>query len=186
MALCRLRGRLRRLEVNSDEWLVLQERLGGVGGELGQALRAVFYAHSLGRCGAGCRFQPGVVMILPQRIELGDDVRMNRGVYIVAQEKVSIGNHVLIGPYVHINSGNHRFEDPTVPIVDQGKALEPIIIEDDVWIAAHAVITAGSRIGRGSVVMAGAVVSGTVEPYSVVGGVPARLVRRRGERPAMA
>lgn len=181
ITLWNLRRRLRRLKVSSDEWLVLQDRISQVGGELGMALRAVFYTHSLRKCGVNPQIRPGVVMLLPHNIEIGDEVRINRGVHITAQEKVRIGNHVLIGPYVYINSGNHRFEDPAVPIMYQGKALKPIVIEDDVWIAAHAVITAGSHIGRGSVVMAGAVVSGKVEPYSIVGGVPARLVRRRGQ-----
>ena len=185
-ALWNLERRLRGMEAGSEEWKILQEEVGRVGGELGEALRALFYSRSLRKCGANPRFLPGVSMVLPQNIEIGDDVRMNRGVYITAQTKVIIGNHVLIGPYVHINSGNHRFEDPRIPIAQQGKALKPIIIEDDVWIAANVVITAGSHIGRGSVVMAGAVVSGKVEPYSVVGGVPARFVRRRGERLAVA
>ena len=186
LALWNLRRHLHSLKVDSDEWAILQDELGWVGGELGEALRAIFYAYSLGKCGANPWFLPGVVMLRPHNIEIGDDVSMNRGVYITAPEKVRIGNHVLIGPYVHINSGNHCFEDPAVLIMYQGKTLKPIVIEDDVWIAAHAVITAGTHIGRGSVVMAGAVVSGRVEPYSVVGGVPARLVRRRGERSVVA
>jgi len=185
-ALWNLKLRLRGLEVGSEEWKILQEKVSRVGGELGEALRALFYARSLCKCGANPRFFPGVIMAMPHNIELGDEVTLNRGVYIAAQTKVTIGNHVLIGPYVHINSGNHRFDDPAVPIRQQGKALKPIVIEDDVWIAANVVVTAGSHIGRGSVVMAGAVVSGTIEPYSVVGGIPARVVRRRGQRAVVA
>ena len=174
--------RSRRIEPGGDEWQVLQEKVSRLGGKLGIAARAVFYAHSLRRCGADPFLLPGVSMLSPQLIELGDEVHMNRGVVITAQAEVSIGNRVLMGPYVHVNSGNHRFDDRDVPILKQGKDCMPIVIEDDVWVAANVVITAGSRIGRGSIVMAGAVVSGDVEPYSIVGGVPARLIRRRGDR----
>jgi len=145
------------------------------------AMRAAFYMHSLGKCGANPRFGPGVSVRWPENIEIGDEVIINRGTHISATAKVTIGNYVGIGPYVIINSANHRFDDPTVPFLKQGRVAKPIVIEDDVWVASHVVITAGAHIGRGSVVMAGAVVSGEVEPYSIVGGVPARVVGRRGE-----
>jgi len=145
------------------------------------AKRGLFYSRSLARCGRSPVIYPGVFMASPQNIELGDRVLLNRGLSIFAQTSIRIGDNVLMGPNIHINSGNHRFTDPAVAVREQGKDLKPIVIEDDVWVGANAVITAGSHLGRGSVVMAGAVVSGTVAPYSIVGGVPARLVGRRGQ-----
>ena len=169
------------IETGSDEWTVLQEKVSRAGGAIGMAKRRIFYSRSLAKCGKSPVICSGVFMLEPQNIELGNRVLMNRGVYISALAKIRIGNDVLMGPYVHINSNNHRFEDPAVPILDQGKDHKPIVIEDDVWVCASVVITAGSHIGRGSVVMAGAVVSGKVEPYSIIGGVPARFVGRRGQ-----
>lgn len=64
-------------------------------------------------------------------------------------------------------------------MVDQPVTRQEIVVEDDVWVGANAVIIGGVRIGSHSIVGAGAVVTRDVEPYSVVGGVPARLIRRR-------
>ncbi|NLG26918.1 MAG: acyltransferase, partial [Chloroflexi bacterium] len=65
------------------------------------------------------------------------------------------------------------------PMRDQGVAREPIVIEDDCWIASGAIVLAGVTIGRGSVVAAGSVVTHDVPPYSVVAGMPARVLRSR-------
>ena len=69
------------------------------------------------------------------------------------------------------------FDDPSRPFVHQGITAEGIVIEDDVWLGAGAVITDGVRVGRGAVVAAGAVVTKDVSPHTVVGGVPAKLIK---------
>jgi len=112
---------------------------------------------------------------------MGQDVFVNRGVFIVAPAPVSIGDAVLIGPNVVINSGNHRFGDPVVRIRDQGHDLRPIVIGNDVWIGANSCVLAGAVIEDGAVVAAGSVVRGRIKAGSVVGGVPAReLTNPRG------
>jgi acetyltransferase-like isoleucine patch superfamily enzyme len=73
---------------------------------------------------------------------------------------------------------NHVFDDPTRPMVEQGITAEGIVVEDDVWIGAGAIITDGVRICKGAVVAAGAVVTQDVPPYTVVGGVPAKALRK--------
>lgn len=91
---------------------------------------------------------------------------------------VTIGNRVLVGPDVCICTGTH----PTDWQGRQGASgtsfAHPIHIEDHCWIGARAVIMPGVRIGRGSTVAAGAVVTSDVEPECLVGGVPAKLIRR--------
>jgi len=81
---------------------------------------------------------------------------------------------------VQLLAVNHVFDDPSRPMVDQGIVAAGITVEDDVWIGAGAVITDGVRIGRGAVVAAGAVVTSDVPPYTVVGGVPARVLKQIG------
>jgi acetyltransferase-like isoleucine patch superfamily enzyme len=85
----------------------------------------------------------------------------------------------MMSPGVRIFAENHRFADPTVIMKEQGVTRARVVIEDDCWIASGSTILAGVRIGRGSVVAAGAVVTKSVPPYSVVAGVPARVVRSR-------
>ena len=110
-------------------------------------------------------------------------IRMGRnsliGEYSVirGQGGVTIGDRVYTSPFVQIVSVNHVFDDPNRPFIDQGITAEGIIIEDDVWIGSGAVITDGVRVGKGAVVAGGAVVTKDVEPHTIVGGVPAKVIR---------
>jgi acetyltransferase-like isoleucine patch superfamily enzyme len=72
---------------------------------------------------------------------------------------------------------NHIFHDPTRPMMEQGITAEGIVIEDDVWIGAGAIITDGVHIGKGAVVAAGAVVTKDVLAHTVVGGIPAKVIK---------
>ena len=96
------------------------------------------------------------------------------------QGGITIGDRVYTAPLVQILAVNHVYGDPTRPMVEQGITAQGIVVEDDVWIGAGAIITDGVSIGRGAVVAAGAVVTGDVPPHTVVGGVPARVLREIG------
>ncbi|HZY45945.1 MAG TPA: acyltransferase [Anaerolineae bacterium] len=96
---------------------------------------------------------------------------------IRGQGGVTIGDRVYTSPLVQIVAVNHVFDDPHKPFIDQGITALGIVIEDDVWIGSGAVITDGVHIGRGAVVAAGAVVTSDVAPHTIVGGVPAHLIR---------
>jgi acetyltransferase-like isoleucine patch superfamily enzyme len=90
---------------------------------------------------------------------------------------VTIGDRVYTSPLTQIIAVNHVFADPEKPFVDQGITAQGIIIEDDVWIGSGAIITDGVHVGKGAVVAAGAVVVVDVPSHTVVGGVPARILR---------
>jgi acetyltransferase-like isoleucine patch superfamily enzyme len=92
---------------------------------------------------------------------------------------VKIGHDVRIGPRVNIATNNHVFKDRSRLIIDQGVTFAPVEIGDDVWIGVNVTILPGVRIGRGSVVGAGSVITKDVEDYSVVVGVPARKIANR-------
>ena len=94
----------------------------------------------------------------------------------VPKERVALGNHVQIGPNVSFETVSHGLVH--VPGQGRGDIHKPIVVEDEVWIGAGAIITGGVTVGRGAVVAAGAVVTKNVEPMTLVGGVPARLIRR--------
>ncbi len=93
---------------------------------------------------------------------------------------VSIGNGVLIGPHVAIIANNHTIDDVMRNIWEQDMKCRGIVIGDDVWIGAGVKVLDGVQIGRGAVIAAGAVVTRSVPEYTVVAGVPARFLRRRG------
>jgi acetyltransferase-like isoleucine patch superfamily enzyme len=86
---------------------------------------------------------------------------------------------VICGPRVSFHAENHVYTDPDTPIRLQGVTRRGIVVEDDCWIGAGSMILDGVRISRGCVVAAGAVVTRDVPPYSVVAGVPARVIKSR-------
>ena len=110
-------------------------------------------------------------------IKIGKDSLIGEYSVIRGQGGVQIGDRVYTSPFTQIIAVNHVFDDPDRPFVDQGITAEGIVIEDDVWLGAGAVITDGVRVGRGAVVAAGAVVTKDVSPHTVVGGVPAKVIK---------
>lgn len=91
---------------------------------------------------------------------------------------VVIGDYVNIAQHVLISGLNHNYEDITKNIADQGVKVNPVQIANDVWIGANAVILSGISIGQHAVVAAGAIVTKDVPAYTVVGGNPARVIKK--------
>ena len=113
-------------------------------------------------------------------IKIGRDSLIGEYTVIRGQGGVTLGDRVYTSPMTQLIAVNHNFDDPARPFVEQGITAQGIIVEDDVWIGSGAIITDGVRVGQGAVVAAGAVVTKDVAPHTVVGGVPARLIRQIG------
>lgn len=109
-------------------------------------------------------------------VTIGDYSRI--GIHCTVIGPVSIGNHVNLAQGITVTALNHNFSDTTQRIDQQGITTRPVVIADDVWIGANAVILPGVTIGQHAVVAAGAVVTKDVPPYSVVGGVPATVLKK--------
>jgi acetyltransferase-like isoleucine patch superfamily enzyme len=112
-------------------------------------------------------------------VEFGAHCTVNP--YAMISGKLRCGDGVRIASHASIVGFNHGFDDPAVPIHAQAHESRGITIEDDVWIGANAVVLDGVTVGQGAVVAAGAVVSKDVPPSGIVGGVPARIIRYRGQ-----
>lgn len=98
---------------------------------------------------------------------------------------VTLGDYVLMGPDVLFTGDDHNFRTPGVPTIFSGRPpLRPTVIEDDVWIGARAIVLAGTTIGTGAVVAAGALVNRDVPEFAIVGGVPAKVIGMRFESEA--
>ncbi len=111
-----------------------------------------------------------------KNIEIGEGTFINTEIrFGVPDDKVIIGRNVLIGPRVMFETVNHGLR--YIPGTGRGGWSKSIIVEDEVWIGAGSIITQGITIGRGAVVAAGAVVTKDVGENTVVGGVPAKLIR---------
>jgi acetyltransferase-like isoleucine patch superfamily enzyme len=93
---------------------------------------------------------------------------------------ITIGEDVMIAPHCCFAEGSHEYRNPDVPMQWAGNFSNgPIIIEDDVWIGANCTILHNVRIGKGSVIGANSLVNKDVEPYSIMGGAPARKIKSR-------
>jgi acetyltransferase-like isoleucine patch superfamily enzyme len=121
----------------------------------------------------------GVIGNLGQGCTIGAHSGIGAFSFIGAAGGVTIGSHVIMGQYVSFHSENHRFERTDAPICRQGVARRGIVVEDDCWVGAKVTFLDGSHVETGSVIAAGAVVSGRVPRYSVAAGVPARVIRSR-------
>ncbi len=187
-----LRGVLYRLILHMDGWPAIEN-----------GVRLRFADHI--RLGHGAYLDQGVYLhACPNGIEIGSNTIVMHGavlhVYnfrgiphsgikigrnslireytvVRGQGGVQIGDRVYTSPFTQIIAVNHVFDDPSRPFVEQGITAEGIVVEDDVWLGAGAVVTDGVRIAKGAVVAAGAIVTTDVPAHTVVAGVPARPIR---------
>ena len=113
-------------------------------------------------------------------ITIHDAAGINTRCYIDGNGEAEIGSNALLSPGVQVISGNHVFEDPDVPIRDQGTAYGKVVIGEDCWLGTNVIVLPGVTIGRGSVIGAGAVVTTDIPAFSIALGMPARVVGCRG------
>lgn len=137
-------------------------------------------------CGTNVVFNPVNSDFIYQNISIGNDVLIGENASFIASiAHINIGNKVLFGPHVTIRGGNHRFNLPgkyIKDITDSEKFPtddEDVIIEDDVWIGTNVTILKGVHVGRGAIVAAGAVVIHNIPPYTIAGGIPAKVIGKR-------
>lgn len=143
---------------------------------------------SLGKCGRRVRFSKGRFYGI-HNIDIGNNVSFGEGFRLFAtRAKIIIGDDVMFAPGVTVVTGDHRtviLDRPMIAVPDCDKLPEndrDVVFEGDNWIAANAIILKGVTIGKGSVVSAGSVVVRNVPPYAIVGGIPAKVIRMRGEK----
>jgi acetyltransferase-like isoleucine patch superfamily enzyme len=121
----------------------------------------------------------GVYSELGEKLLIGNNVGISENCFIQVRGNVEIGDDVIIGPNSSIFSENHNFENNKVLIREQGVSRKGVKIEKGVWIGSRSVILDGVTVGENSIVAAGSVVNKDVSPYSIVGGVPAKLIKMR-------
>jgi acetyltransferase-like isoleucine patch superfamily enzyme len=111
-------------------------------------------------------------------LRIGDRCMIGRGSHVVAHHSVVIGDDVITGPGCYITDQNHVYADPDVPIGQQWPTADPVEIGAGSWLGAAAIVLPGTRLGRNTVVAAGAVVRGDFPDHAVLAGIPAKVVRR--------
>ncbi|MBK7212887.1 MAG: acyltransferase [Bacteroidales bacterium] len=121
----------------------------------------------------------GVIRNLGEGLVIGNNVGIAQNCFIQVRGKVRIGNDVIMGPGVSIFSENHNYTETDAPIHTQGETRIGVVIEDGCWLGTKAVILDGVTLGHDSIVAANAVVNKSFPPYSIVAGVPAKLIKNR-------
>jgi galactoside O-acetyltransferase len=183
------------------DWLFTVLNL--IPGQIGVITRRVGYKLILKNCGNELVLDTNVLITGFKNIKLGDKVQVSRNSSIHAHNngkivigdrfgmnvnstigaadggEIIIGNDVMIAQNVVIRASDHEFKNIHIPISQQGHRGGKIYIGDGCWVAANVVITANVTIGENCIIAAGAVVTNDIEPYSIVGGVPAKLIRKR-------
>lgn len=177
--------------------------LHNIPGFSGIILRRIIFVNKFNKCGKNLILSPGIEISGFENIQLGDNVQISKRCSIHAHNygkllignnfgmnvnstlgasdngEIIIGDNVMIAQNVVIRSSNHKFDDISIPISMQGHTGGRIVVGNGCWIAANVVITSNVNIGEHSIIAAGAVVTNDIEPYSIVGGVPAKLIRKR-------
>ncbi len=121
----------------------------------------------------------GLLNNIGNGMKIGNNVGISQGCFLQASGFLNIGNNVIIGPGTQIYTENHVFSDIEKPINEQGVNRKDTTINDGAWIASNVVILSGVTIGENSIIAAGAVVNKDVKAYSIVGGLPAKLIKYR-------
>ncbi|BEP13600.1 CatB-related O-acetyltransferase [Acidothermaceae bacterium B102] len=148
------------------------------GGAAAKRLRGLLAQSMLDHCGQDVNIEHGAWFGSGQGVSVGDRSAIGMDALVIGP--LQIGNDVMMGPRCILLSSSHDVAETGLPMSQQGFAPDrPIVIEDDVWIGAGVVILPGRRIGRGSIVGAGAVVAHDVPDYAVVAGNPAQVVKYR-------
>ena len=144
-----------------------------------------FYRRCFACCGRNVFLRPSSSDIKGlENISIGNNVSIPRGSTIYSTHaKLTIMDNVIFGPKPTIITGDHRTDVIGVPIIESHQKLPEndldVVIEEDVWTGANVVILKGVTVGRGSIIAAGAVVNRSCPPYSIVGGVPGRVIKYR-------
>ena len=162
-------------------------KLSLVPGWLWDRLWAPVWKRGMKYCGRGVYLRPMSSDVKGlHNLSVGDGTSIPKGsTFYCTEAPLTIGKKVIFGPRPTIITGDHRIDLIGKYIIDitvEEKLPEndaPVVIEDDVWCGANVTILKGVTIGRGSVIAAGAVVTQSFPPYSIIGGVPARLLKMR-------
>jgi acetyltransferase-like isoleucine patch superfamily enzyme len=121
----------------------------------------------------------GVIKNIGEGITIGNDVGINSNCFIGGHGSICIGDFTIIGHGVKIYSENHVYKDPLQKIKFQGEVRQEVVIGEDCWIGANSIVLPGVKLGNGSVVAAGSVVTKSFPENSVLAGVPAKLIKTR-------
>lgn len=183
---------LRKLVLEFKAWKELFIRSMPVDSVLGYTFRKKYWSKRLKNVGKNPVFYRMSSIINPSVVRVGDNFALGEYSVVDANNShgVYFGDNILIANRVYFRAANHKYELLHVPINQQGhespqfpykEGFYSIVVEDNVWIGTNVTILPGVKIGEGSIVAAGAVVTKDIPAYAICGGVPAKILRYRND-----
>ncbi|MDR2527010.1 MAG: acyltransferase [Rickettsiales bacterium] len=149
-----------------------------VPGKMGIFVRYVLLSNLVAACGKNVSIHPNVIIKNKKKLSLGNNVSIHSFCYLDATGEIKIDNNISIAHGTSILSSDHSWQDENIPIKYNPIITEKVVINDDVWIGCGVRILKGVEIQSRSVVAAGSVVNRNVESFSLVGGIPAKLIKK--------
>jgi len=166
-------------KIKFELYMIEQSILGLIPGVIGYYLRRKFFQRNLKKVGIHFSISMFCDITWPNNVCIGNNSGMSKFGYIDGSGNVNIGNDVLIGPNVKIISSSHNKYTTKIPTRLQGWSYSRINIKNNVWIGSNAIILMGVTIGNNSIVAAGSVVTKDVPSNTIVGGIPAKIIKKR-------
>ena len=155
-------------------WLPPSDKMCGIF----RTLRFIACRRLFAQCGHNANIDSRAYFGTGRCISIGDNSAIGINSHLHGQ--ITIGTNVMMGPEVLILTRHHEFSQTTAPMIEQGyREEQPVVIKDDVWIGARVVILPGVTIGHGVIIGAGAVVTKSIDDWSISAGNPARVIRNR-------
>lgn len=143
-----------------------------------RSIRSFIASRIISKCGENINIEKGANFGTGKNIEIGNNSGIGVNCYI--RGPLKIGNDVMMGPEVIILTNSHNFDSLDMPMNLQGNNdPKKVIIGNDVWIGTRVIILPGVKVGDGAILGAGAIVTKDVEPYAIVGGNPAKVIKYR-------
>lgn len=147
-------------------------------GKLGLLIRYILIRNLARECGDNVSIHPNVYLFNVEHISFGDNVSVHPLCYIEGVGELSIGDNVSIAHNSSIMTTNHGWSDTSKPIKYNEQTNSKVIINSDVWVGCGCRILSGVEVGSRSIIAAGAVVVKNIEPNSIVGGIPAKVIKK--------
>ena len=154
-----------------------------INGKKGIAIRYILLKTLAKKCGDNVAILEGVYLKNVNNIKFGSNISIHAMAYVEGAGGIQFGDNVSVANGATLVSTEHNYSDISRPIKEKKKKMAPVIIEDDVWIGSRAVVLSGSRIQKGCIIGAGAVVTKDTEKYSVYVGIPAVKIKDRKTMP---
>jgi galactoside O-acetyltransferase len=129
--------------------------------------------------GEGNKFDKNITIHKPEKLKIGNENFFGENVHLIANGGIEIGNKCAIAADCKFITRQHTYGEKDIFITDQIGKKKPIKIGDDCWFGYNCIVLPGVTLGKGCVVAAGAVVNRSFDDYSVIGGVPAKILKKR-------